>query len=74
MALNTQKLKIYSNIYSENNDVTDESIETYIGENEMKMSDIETEKLGEELEFGELAYVLKKYEKWKKPRTRRIYS
>ena len=32
--------QFYSNLYSENNDLTDEIIETYIGKNEKKLSDI----------------------------------
>ena len=51
--------QFYSNLYTENNDLTDENIETYIGENEKKLSDIEAWNLEGELEFGELAYVLK---------------
>ena len=51
--------QFYNNLYNENNDLTDENLETYIGKNEKKLSDIEAWNLEWELEFGELAYVLK---------------
>ena len=59
--------KFCSKLYSENSDLTDENNETYVGENEKKLLDIESETLEGELNYTELAEVLKNIKNGKSP-------
>lgn len=64
--LNCQK-EFYSTLCSENNDLLDENIEKCIGENENKLSDLESESLEGEIKYCELTDVLKKMKNGKSP-------
>ena len=65
------QIQFYNKLYSEKKkkkkkDLPEENIETYFGENEKNLSDIESERLEVELQYSELANVLKSMKNGKK--------
>ena len=70
--LNLQK-EFYQKLYSQNQELNDEEIETLIGENSDKLSDADSNLLEGELKYFELLQAFKEHEKRKESRTRWVY-
>ena len=64
--LNCQK-RFYENLYDSNNNISDNPIESEIGENLNKLSDFESEKLEGNITFSELSSALKNMKNDKSP-------
>ena len=64
--LNCQK-QFYSNLYKANEQLNDEDFENIVGENDNKLSDLESEKLEGEIAFKELGETLKIMKNGKSP-------
>ena len=64
--MNSQKLH-FKTLYSENNAVDNNSVETLIGENHVKLSENEAESLEGDIKYSELAEALKNMKNSKTP-------